>query len=194
MYWIQSRFADAKEQFLEVKTCSGHTRRHCAVSCAKMDEQIEMPFGFWARVGRMRPYVKFLWLLLLGLIPTLILTWSVFCNIKFQPEIKTITGKVSFPGFDDCFRTRKGNMKTSYGGKPWIPPPVQIPLCVPVPRDVIQHLMWCIMLRNKQFKVLSKYQLNLVQFLSMTGFWLMAKRRTKWLKIKKAYPRSYAEN
>jgi len=32
-----------------------------AVSCAKMAEQIEMLFGLWTRVGRMKwPYVKLL--------------------------------------------------------------------------------------------------------------------------------------
>jgi len=29
-----------------------HARRHSAVSCAKMVEPIEMPFGLWHRVGR----------------------------------------------------------------------------------------------------------------------------------------------
>jgi len=28
-----------------------HARRHSAVSCAKMDEQVEMSFGLWTRVG-----------------------------------------------------------------------------------------------------------------------------------------------
>jgi len=33
------------------KNMSGHYRRHCAVSCAKMAEQLEMLFGFWTRLG-----------------------------------------------------------------------------------------------------------------------------------------------
>jgi len=28
----------------------GHARQHSAVSCAKMAEPIEMPFGFWTRM------------------------------------------------------------------------------------------------------------------------------------------------
>ena len=31
-----------------------HARRHSAVSCAKMAEQIGMPFGLWSRVGPMK--------------------------------------------------------------------------------------------------------------------------------------------
>jgi len=34
------------------KVMPGHSRRHFAVSCAKMAELIEMPFGLWTRVGR----------------------------------------------------------------------------------------------------------------------------------------------
>jgi len=30
----------------------GHARLHSAVSCAKMAERIQMPFGLWSRVGR----------------------------------------------------------------------------------------------------------------------------------------------
>jgi len=30
---------------------SGHARRHAAVSCAKMAEPMEMPFGLWTRVS-----------------------------------------------------------------------------------------------------------------------------------------------
>ena len=30
----------------------GHARRHSTVSCAKMAEAIEMPFGLWTRVGQ----------------------------------------------------------------------------------------------------------------------------------------------
>jgi len=33
------------------KDMPGHTRRHSAVSCVKMGEKIEMPFGLWTRVG-----------------------------------------------------------------------------------------------------------------------------------------------
>ena len=29
----------------------GHARRHPAVSCAKMAQPIEMPFGLWAQLG-----------------------------------------------------------------------------------------------------------------------------------------------
>jgi len=35
----------------------GHTRRHSAVSCAKMAELIEMPFGLWIRADRPRKHV-----------------------------------------------------------------------------------------------------------------------------------------
>ena len=31
-----------------------HLRQHSAVSCAKMGEPIEMPFGLWTRVSRMK--------------------------------------------------------------------------------------------------------------------------------------------
>jgi len=30
----------------------GHVQRHSAVSFAKMDEPIDLPFGLWIRVGR----------------------------------------------------------------------------------------------------------------------------------------------
>ena len=30
----------------------GHARRHSAVSCAKISELIDLPFGLWAGVGR----------------------------------------------------------------------------------------------------------------------------------------------
>ena len=48
-----------------VKDVTEHAGRHSAVSCAKMAEQIEMPFGFLHSVGpneaaAMRPYVKLL--------------------------------------------------------------------------------------------------------------------------------------
>ena len=33
------------------KDTPGHAQRHSAVSCAKMDELIEMSFGLWTRVG-----------------------------------------------------------------------------------------------------------------------------------------------
>ena len=49
---------------VQIRQCEGavfsrmdvprHIRRHSAVSCAKMAEQIEMLFGFWTRVGRMK--------------------------------------------------------------------------------------------------------------------------------------------
>jgi len=29
-----------------------HAQPHSAVSCAKMDEPIDLPFGLWTRVGR----------------------------------------------------------------------------------------------------------------------------------------------
>jgi len=31
-----------------------HVHRHSAVSCAKMSEPIDLPFGLWTRVGRMK--------------------------------------------------------------------------------------------------------------------------------------------
>jgi len=33
------------------KNMPGHARRHSAMSCANMAEQIEMPFVLWTRVG-----------------------------------------------------------------------------------------------------------------------------------------------
>jgi len=33
------------------KDVPGHARRHCAVSCAKMADRIEMPFGLWDSGG-----------------------------------------------------------------------------------------------------------------------------------------------
>jgi len=36
------------------KDVPGHARRHSIVSCAKTAEQIELLFGFWATVGRMK--------------------------------------------------------------------------------------------------------------------------------------------
>jgi len=33
------------------KDMPGRAGQHCAVSCAKMAESIEMPFGLWTRVG-----------------------------------------------------------------------------------------------------------------------------------------------
>ena len=33
------------------KDIPGRAGQHCAVSCAKMAEPIEMPFGLWTRVG-----------------------------------------------------------------------------------------------------------------------------------------------
>jgi len=33
------------------KDMPGHARLHSAVSCTKMAEPIEMPFGLWTRVG-----------------------------------------------------------------------------------------------------------------------------------------------
>ena len=36
------------------KDVPGHARRHSAMSCAKLAEQIEMVFGFWTRLGRMK--------------------------------------------------------------------------------------------------------------------------------------------
>jgi len=34
------------------KDMPGHARRYCAVTCAKMAEWIEMPFGLWTLVGQ----------------------------------------------------------------------------------------------------------------------------------------------
>jgi len=46
------------------KNVPGNARRHSAVSCANMAEQVEMLFGFWTRLlkeaAAMRPYVKLL--------------------------------------------------------------------------------------------------------------------------------------
>jgi len=60
-----SRSAHVKVQFVAERTCPGMPE-DTAVSCAKMVEQIEMLFGFWTRVGRMKrrrcgqAYVKLL--------------------------------------------------------------------------------------------------------------------------------------
>jgi len=42
------------------KDMPGLARRHSAVSCAKMAEPIEMPFGLWTQVGRLGIFVKLL--------------------------------------------------------------------------------------------------------------------------------------
>jgi len=34
------------------KDMLGHTRQHSVVSCAKMAETIDLPFGLWSRVGQ----------------------------------------------------------------------------------------------------------------------------------------------
>jgi len=48
-----SRSAHAKEQLLAERTSLGMPT-DTAVSCAQMAEQIEMLFGFWTLVGRMK--------------------------------------------------------------------------------------------------------------------------------------------
>jgi len=44
----------AKQQFLAERMCPGHAGSYSVVSCARMAEQIEMSFGFWTRVGRVK--------------------------------------------------------------------------------------------------------------------------------------------
>jgi len=41
-----------QETIITGKDMPGHARRHYAVSCAKMAEPIDLPFGLWTRVGR----------------------------------------------------------------------------------------------------------------------------------------------
>ena len=36
----------------------GHSQRHSAVSCAKMAELIEMPFGLWTRMGQRKHVLR----------------------------------------------------------------------------------------------------------------------------------------
>jgi len=41
-----------EEAIIRGKDMPAHARRYSAVSCAKMVEPIDMPFGLWTRVGR----------------------------------------------------------------------------------------------------------------------------------------------
>ena len=41
-----------RKGYFEGEGMSGHVWRHSNVSCAKMAELIDMPFGLWARMGR----------------------------------------------------------------------------------------------------------------------------------------------
>ena len=47
--WVQ--IAPSKGATFRAKYVSGHARQHSLVSCAKMAEPIEMPFGMWTRVS-----------------------------------------------------------------------------------------------------------------------------------------------
>jgi len=50
--WVQIRPCEGA--MFSGKDVHGHARRHSTVSFAKTAEQIEMLFGFWTRVGRMK--------------------------------------------------------------------------------------------------------------------------------------------
>jgi len=77
MYEMEVQISPHEGAVFREKIMPGHARRHSAVSCAKMAEPIEMPFGSRTRVGQgstfymgaqpnrlceaaMRPYVKLL--------------------------------------------------------------------------------------------------------------------------------------
>jgi len=49
-YLMEVQISLAKGQFWG-KVMPWHARRHSAMSCAKIAEPIEMPFGLWIRVG-----------------------------------------------------------------------------------------------------------------------------------------------
>jgi len=49
VYWMGVQVAPCERTIFRGKDMPGIAQRHCAVSCAKMAELIEMPFGLWAR-------------------------------------------------------------------------------------------------------------------------------------------------
>jgi len=49
-----AQILNAKGVITTGKDMPGHARRHSVVSCAKMAEPIDLPFGVWTRVGRRR--------------------------------------------------------------------------------------------------------------------------------------------
>jgi len=48
---VQTAPSEAAISIFSGKDIPEHARRHSAVSCAKMAEPIEMPFGLWTRAG-----------------------------------------------------------------------------------------------------------------------------------------------
>jgi len=64
MYWMEVQIHPCEGASFSGKNVLGNARRHSAVSCANMAEQVEMLFGFWTRLSKeaaaMRPYVKLL--------------------------------------------------------------------------------------------------------------------------------------
>jgi len=50
LHGVQNPDPHANGQFWG-KVTPGHAQQHSAVSCAKMAEPVEMPFGLWTLVG-----------------------------------------------------------------------------------------------------------------------------------------------
>jgi len=51
MYYLGPR-SPCEGAVIRGKDMHGHARWHCAISCAKTSEPIDLPFGLWTRVGR----------------------------------------------------------------------------------------------------------------------------------------------